>query len=317
MNAKAQSDIRRKLRVLNYAKEINNVSKACRYYGISRESFYQWKRAYEKEGEQALVNSKPCPYNLTIRVPKDTEDLIIYLRQTYHLGQQRISWYLERYHDIKVSSSGVYSVLCRNGLNKLPNNERKRSMKQFKRYEKQVPGHRIQVDVKFLTFFDSKGTKIRRFQYTAIDDATRARALMIYEKHTQANAIDFVDYFREKFPFRIHTIQTDNGHEFQAKFHWHCEDLGIRHVYIRPASPHLNGKVERSHLTDKMEFYQLIEYKDDIDIAKKLSEWEIFYNCHRPNAALKGKTPYEVLKLKLFPNNTSFSDPPSQKNGGV
>lgn len=99
----------------------------------------------------------------------------------------------------------------------------------------------------------------------------------------------------ERFPFRVHTIQTDNGHEFQSQFHWHCEDIGIRHVFIQPASPHLNGKVERLHLTDKTEFYQLIEYTDDIDIAKKLAEWEVFYNCHRPNAALKGKTPYEVL----------------------
>lgn len=114
-------------------------------------------------------------------------------------------------------------------------------------------------------------------------------------------AIEFVDYVCSRFPFRIHTIQTDNGHEFQALFHWHCEDLGIRHVYIRKASPHLNGKVERSHLTDQREFYQLLEYKDDIDISKKLEEWEIFYNSYRPNGALNGKTPYEVLKEKLTP----------------
>ena len=66
-------------------------------------------------------------------------------------------------------------------------------------------------------------------------------------RHTQKNAIDFVDYVIEKFPFRIHTIRTDRSHEFQAQFHWHVEDLGIRHVYIKPRSPHLNGKVERSH----------------------------------------------------------------------
>ena len=79
--------------------------------------------------------------------------------------------------------------------------------------------------------------------YTAIDDATRAQVLKIYDRHTQKNAIDFVNYFFKRFPFRIHTIQTDNGHEFQSHFHWHCEDLGIRHVYIKPRSPHLNGKV--------------------------------------------------------------------------
>lgn len=68
---------------------------------------------------------------------------------------------------------------------------------------------------------------VRRFQYTAIDDATRVRALKVYRRHTQANAIDFMNYVITKFPFRIHTVRTDNGHEFQAKFHWHLADLGI------------------------------------------------------------------------------------------
>lgn len=77
-------------------------------------------------------------------------------------------------------------------------------------------------------------------------------------------------------PFRVHTIQTDNGHEFRAKFHLLCEYLGIRHVFIKPASLHLNDVVERSHHTDKTKFYQLIEYTDNVDIAKKLSEWDIF-----------------------------------------
>jgi transposase InsO family protein len=100
--------------------------------------------------------------------------------------------------------------------------------------------------------------RVQRYQYTAIDDATRIRALKVYEGHNQENAIDFVNYFVNKFPFRIHTIRTDHGYEFQAKFHWHVEDLGINHTYIRVRTPRLNGKVERSHRTDKVEFYQLL-----------------------------------------------------------
>ena len=76
------------------------------------------------------------------------------------------------------------------------------------------------------------------------------RALKIYEKHTQENAIDFVDHIIENFPFRIKEIRTDNGHEFQANFHWHVEDLGIRHAYIKRVTPQLNGKVERSYRSD-------------------------------------------------------------------
>lgn len=53
------------------------------------------------------------------------------------------------------------------------------------------------------------------------------RALKIYDRHTQANAMDSVDYVNEKFSFRIRKIRTDNSHEFQAKFHWHVEDMDV------------------------------------------------------------------------------------------
>lgn len=299
MNKQAESDIRKKLKVLEHGEQSGNISLTCRYFGISRDTYYRWKREYESEGETALINSKPCPENPSIRVKPDIEEKILYLRRHYHFGQLKISWYLKRYHNMSVSPTGVYGVLCRHGLNRLPQNLRKRSVKSIRRYEKQVPGHHIQVDVKFLDLVDKRGRKHRRFQYTAIDDATRIRALKVYRKHTQANAIDFINHVVEKFPFRIKVVRTDNGHEFQAKFHWHVEDQGMIHVYIKPASPHLNGKVERSHLTDKREFYQLLTYKGDVDLKKKLAEWENFYNFFRPHWALKGKTPYEVLIKKM------------------
>ena len=108
-----------------------------------------------------------------------------------------------------------------------------------------------------------------------------------------------MDYVVQKFPFRIHTVRTDRGHEWQAKFHWHVEDQGIRHVYIKPRSPQLNGKVERSHRTDQEEFYQLLAYTDDVDLKRKLASWEEFYNFNRPHGAHQGGTPYEALKSKL------------------
>ena len=296
--SKAKQDIRRKIRVLNHAKKIGNIRKTCRYFGVSRAIFYRWRDAYDEFGEEGLINKKPCPENRTLRIPVEIEEKILYLRKTYHLGPDRITWYLKRYHDITVSGSGVYRALKRNGYNRLPRNAKRRTV-QTVRYEKQVPGHHIQVDVKFLIFPQPDGTKVRRFQYTAIDDATRIRALKIYEKHNQQNAINFVDHVIRKFPFRIQTVRTDNGHEFQAKFHWHVEDQGMSHVYIKLGTPRLNGKVERSHRTDKEEFYQLLSYTGDIDLNEKLNEWEAFYNFHRPHGDFNGKTPYEILKEKM------------------
>ena len=302
MNKEDRKIVARKLKILDYATKIGNVSKTCRYFGISRETFYVWKRSFSAYGDNGLKNKKPglapgtCPW----RIQGETEEKIIYLRKTYHFGPQRICWYLERYHGLKFTGHGIYSVLKRNGLNRLPSSERKSPIpSKFTRYEKQLPGHHIQIDVKFLLFKNSLGKTIKRFQYTAIDDATRIRAIKIFKKHNQECAISFVDYVISKFPFRIFMIRTDNGHEFQSKFHWHVEDIGIKHVYIKPGTPRLNGKVERSHKTDDSEFYQLLEYKDDVDLEVKLTEWENYYNFHRPHGAFKGMTPFEILCDKL------------------
>lgn len=250
-------EIRRKLRVLQHADDSGDVSRTCRYFGIGRASFYRWRHAYRTKGEAGLTNARSVPHSHPNKTPPEVVEKVLHLRRKYRLGPIRIVWYLERYHGIKISDAGVYRILKRNGLNRLPGGTRMRKI-HTKRYNKQVPGHHIQMDVKFLTFRGKRGEKIRRYQYTAIDDATRVRALKMYRRHTQANAIDFVDHIIEKFPFRIREIRTDNGHEFQAKFHWHVEDKGIRHAYIKPSTPQLNGKVERSHRSDQQEFYQLL-----------------------------------------------------------
>lgn len=68
----------------------------------------------------------------------------------------------------------------------------------------------------------------------------------------------------------------------------------MMHRFIKAGTPQLNGKVERSQLTDKKEFYQLLTYTDDVNLNEKLQEWEQYYNFNRPHGSFKGKTPYEV-----------------------
>ena len=83
--------------------------------------------------------------------------------------------------------------------------------------------------------------------------------LKIYDACNQTSAIRSVDEVIRRLLFRVVVIQTDNGAEFQSRFHGHLEARDIRHVYIRPRTPHLNGKVERSHRVDEQEFYQLLD----------------------------------------------------------
>jgi len=209
--------------------------------------------------------------------------------------------YLWRYHDVTISSSGIWRILKKLNMNRLPQNQRyKRHEERWKRYKKPEPGHRIQVDVKFLERIP--GTRRRHYQYTAIDDCTRLRVLKIYDRCNQKTSIQFIDYVLSRFPFHAEVIQTDNGSEFQELFHWHILDKGINHVYIKPYRPRLNGKVERSHRVDEEEFYRMLEgiVIDDTGLFNaKLREWEDFYNYNRPHAALGGQTPYERFREKV------------------
>jgi transposase InsO family protein len=297
MHPEAREELRVRFKkvVLDIAAHVG-VTKTCHEFGVARSTFYEWKTRYDREGVKGLYKKKPVPLSSPRRTNSEVIGKVVELRTDYKMGSKTVVYYLDRYHGISVSESTVTRIFNAHGLNRLAPSAKKR-VAHSKRYAKTVPGHRIQVDVKVLSMRELGRKTGKRFQYTAVDDATRIRALKIYTRHTQANAVDFVDHVVERFPFRIHTIQTDRGHEFQSQFHWHVEDAGIDHVYIKARSPELNGKVERFHRTDQKEFYQLLSYTDDVDLNLKLQAWEDFYNYDRPHFSHQGKTPYEMMRL--------------------
>ena len=254
-----------------------------------------------EHGDGGLADRDRAPHRSPRATPAGVVSKILYLRQHYHFGPGKIADYLKRFHGVSVACASVHRILRRHGMNRLPANQKyRRHAHRWTRYEKAQPGHRLQVDVKFLERI--AGTRRRFYQFTAIDDCTRIRVLKVFDACNQRTAIAFIDDVLRRLPFRVHVIQTDNGAEFQSHFHWHLEALDIRHVYIRPRTPHLNGKVERSHRVDDQEFYQLLDkdgITDDIHLFNaKLKEWEDYYNYHRPHGALAGQTPYERLLAK-------------------
>lgn len=67
---------------------------------------------------------------------------------------------------------------------------------------------------------------------------------------------------------------------------------------IKPRSPRLNGKVELSHVTDEVEFYQLLKYTDDMDVNEKLATWKNYNNLYLSHGGLKGHYPYERIQMR-------------------
>ena len=296
--------MRRRLAMLRHVEEVTgNVALTCRYFGISRQLYYIWLRRYHADGPEGLRPRSRRPKTSPNATHTEVVGKIVYLRQSYHFGPAKIAMYLRRYHDITISQSGVWRILKRLELNRLPASQRhQRRDRRWKRYEKPLPGHRVQIDVKFIAPITAvAGRRTKYYQFTAIDDCTRLRVLRIYPQLNQKTAIQFVDYVLARLPFRVEIIQTDNGPEFGSSFHYHVLDKGVGHTYIKPRTPRLNGKVERSHRIDAEEFYRMLDgvLIDDAQVFNdKLQEWENFYNYHRPHGGLGGQTPYERLRQR-------------------
>lgn len=102
-------------------------------------------------------------------------------------------------------------------------------------------------------------------------------------------------------PFPIQRFQTDRGREFFAvKVQERLKEYGIKFRPNKPASPHLNGKVERSQKTDKAEFYATVDLSAD-DLKELLAEWQI---------TITGNVLIALTTVKLRWNAVSDSSEP-------
>lgn len=267
--------------------ELGSVSKAARKCGIPRSTLYRWIKRVKSEGKAGLTGRSKRPKTLAKqKITIDLVELIKSIRQEFNFGPQRISLHLARIHKISISSPTVWRVLKANNL---PNIKKYRKHGEVTRYSRAIPGDRVQIDV----------TKVgpKCYQFTAIDDCTRFRALRLYPNKKTESTIDFLGHVLDTFQFPVHRIQTDWGTEFfNAAFQEELMQHFIKFRPIKPRSPHLNGKVERSQLTDKAEFYSTVPKKErTLQLADRLVEWQNFYNYKRPHASLNGLTPHEKL----------------------
>ncbi|CAA7197630.1 integrase core domain-containing protein [Chryseobacterium potabilaquae] len=181
----------------------------------------------------------------------------------------------------------VWRILFKHKVNPVV---KRRKKSDYKRYSKEVPGDRVQLDV----------TKIRNkaYKFTTIDDCTRMKVIRVYSNKKVESTIHFLSEILDTFYFPIQHIQTDWGTEFfNYSFQYELHEHFIKYSPIKPRSPHLNGKVERTQQTDKSEFWSLVYLSDlDLNLNALAIEWQEFYNKKRPHFSLNGKTPWEKLQ---------------------
>jgi len=275
-----------------------NVRKLCLLFGIGKSTFYKWRRRYKPHNMYTLQSHS--------RRPKTTKSidwsLVIEICDWKRNNPAKSHYYLYQLwlkegRTPPCSPKTVYNWWRKRGLIIKRHKRKRRKTKLFN--QARIPGELIQIDTKYL-----EGR--RRFQYTAIDVASKWRFMRVYPKLKQEATIDFLGRLIQKARDKgiiMQRIQTDNGLEFQSEVLRFLEKRQIKHQYTWIHTPDQNGVVERSHRTDDEEFYQLIDTRyltlDELNL--KIEEWTAYYNTKRLHFSLNFDTPEEyLLKQKVF-----------------
>ena len=285
-------------------------SAAARIYGVSLSSVKRWDKRYDGKDWRSLLERSHRPHSHA-RQHTEAEEMII--SKAFWEKYERYGWD-GVYEEAKAtgytrSLSGMIHAAKR--LELVEKGKRRETRRHNRRYpELSEPGEKVQIDVKEVPYACLRGRLLREgkhlYQWTAIDECTRMRFVYGYEEHTPENSVKFLRMLVKVFPFKIQTVQTDNGTEFTYKYISDTEEcpfdtelkiLGIRHKLIPPRTPWHNGKVERSHRNDQRYFYNWETFRSVEDLNRKLAEHLIWSN-NKPMRTLDNKSPLEMLTEK-------------------
>lgn len=160
----------------------------------------------------------------------------------------------------------------------------------------------LQMDVKYITP-ELSGLPWTCFEYAVIDIFSRYKEAVILNHLDQDGSQAALFEILPRLPFTPVFLQTDNGLEFQERFHRLCEEMGLRHHFVHKNTPNENALIERSFRTDEEEFFFRLEkapaHYDEL--RSWFADWLHEYNYRRPHLSLDLKTPYHIVANVLSP----------------
>jgi len=280
-----------------------SAAQAGTKHGVSAVTARKWHGRYLAGGAAALMDKSSRPSKSPREIAPNVALAIVELRRKLFL-QARIASYMG------VSKATVSRVLKRAGLSRLSDLQPE---EPIQRYEREVPGELLHIDIKKLGRFDKVGHRITgdrsgrarntgwEYLFVAVDDHSRIAFTQMYPDEKKESAEAFVraatSYFAN-LGVPIQRLITDNGPAFRSgAFGAACLELGITQKFTRAFRPQTNGKAERFIQSAIREWAYGRAYRNSAQRRAALPIWNHFYNWHRPHHGINLASPMSRLSM--------------------
>lgn len=282
----------------------NNISLTCRHFGISRDTFYHWKRSFKKYNLRTLEDhtANRRPHKLR-EMTTDTKIMKrIYEIRLNDLEKSKYEIQAELLREgITVGRSAIQKVINRHS--ELLNTQHRKKLTKHRNYKiarikaarelkTKDLGSLVMIDTKHLYVLG-----IRFYLFVAIDCKSRYGFIWCYKTGSSQSAADFLKKVINYLPFTISATNTDNGSEYLLNFHKLCQELDLMHYFTHPYTPKMNNQAERLIQTAEYEFFNWqYDLLPDIDeINKRCNVFNFKYNHKRFHQSLGYRTPNEYV----------------------